>query len=155
MIKYVVGFIFSEDGKDVLLIRKTHPDWQKGRLNGIGGKADHWVEETEQTRRHIETPYAAMIRECEEETGLKIDKWQNFLTCIDSKEAIELYCFRTFTNAIHKAQSITDEHVSVINAELASNLSAQSVIGNIRFILRMAMDKNIKDGVVNIHLDRS
>lgn len=39
MIKtYTVIFAFSED--HVLMRRKTHPDWQKGLWNGLGGRAD-------------------------------------------------------------------------------------------------------------------
>lgn len=34
---YTVGFYFTEDLSKVLLIRKAKPQWQMGRLNGIGG----------------------------------------------------------------------------------------------------------------------
>ena len=37
--KYVAGFMFSEDRRLVALIRKSKPEWQKGKLNGIGEKA--------------------------------------------------------------------------------------------------------------------
>ena len=39
--KYVVGFMFNPTEDAVLLIRKTHPAWQKGKLNGVGGRIDH------------------------------------------------------------------------------------------------------------------
>ena len=48
----------GEDCGEVLLIEKTRPNWQKGKLNGIGG--------------HIEpgeTPQQAAKREFDEETG--------------------------------------------------------------------------------------
>lgn len=53
----VVGFLFWRG--QVLLVRKDRPFWQKGKLNGVGGK----VEEGE-------TAVTAMIREFSEETGL-------------------------------------------------------------------------------------
>lgn len=56
--KYVVGFCFDHDLERVLLVRKARPEWQVGRLNGVGGK----VEEGE-------SPRAAMEREFAEETG--------------------------------------------------------------------------------------
>jgi len=59
MKKYVVGFAFSGDLTRVLLVKKLHPEWQKGYWNGVGG--------------HIEvneTPHEAMVREFQEETGL-------------------------------------------------------------------------------------
>ncbi len=55
---YVCGFMFSPDKKQVLLINKLRPDWQNGKINGIGGK----VEEGE-------TPIDAIVREFYEETG--------------------------------------------------------------------------------------
>lgn len=57
MIQYVLGIVTSPE-RDVLLIRKTKPDWQAGRLNGIGGKIEIG-----------EAPGFAMAREFREETG--------------------------------------------------------------------------------------
>ena len=58
MTTYVVGFMFTEELRRVLLIRKKRPTWMAGKLNGVGG--------------HIEpgeTPEHAMVREFREETG--------------------------------------------------------------------------------------
>lgn len=58
MTEYSTGFMF--DGTRVALILKKRPNWQQGRMNGVGG--------------HIEageTPAEAMAREFEEETGFK------------------------------------------------------------------------------------
>ena len=57
---YVLGFIFSPDLKDVYLIRKTHPEWQKDLLNGVGGRI-----------KDKEFMIRAMMREAEEESGYK------------------------------------------------------------------------------------
>lgn len=67
--RYVVGFMFSKDGSSVALIRKQKPAWQKGLLNGIGGK----VEDGE------DYP-AAMRREFYEETGCVtlVSEWCEF-----------------------------------------------------------------------------
>lgn len=54
---YVVGFLISNE--DVLLIEKARPDWQRGKLNGIGGHIELGEE-----------PVNAMRREFAEETGL-------------------------------------------------------------------------------------
>lgn len=67
MIEYVLGFAFSPFGW-VALIRKNRPDWQAGRLNGIGGKVEH-----------SDDTYAdAMEREFREETGVVIpaNEWR-------------------------------------------------------------------------------
>ena len=66
---YVVGFMFSQDKRFVALIRKERPIWQKGKLNGIGGKIEL-----------AEGPLDAMVREVEEETGCKTTErdWHYF-----------------------------------------------------------------------------
>lgn len=64
MMRYVVGLVFNEDYTRVALLRKQKPEWQKGKLNGIGGK----IEEGE-------SPGEAMQREGEEEVGLTEWDW--------------------------------------------------------------------------------
>ena len=63
--RYVLGFAFTEEATSVLLVRKNRPDWQKGKLNGIGGKI-----------KIRETPIAAINREAFEGAGIKVS-WQH------------------------------------------------------------------------------
>lgn len=69
--RYVVGYCFSPDMSAVALIEKLKPEWQKGKLNGVGGKVEAG-----------ETPQEAMAREFEEEAGVSIDpsSWYHFHT---------------------------------------------------------------------------
>ena len=39
-IQYVVGFLFNPARRTVLLLQKTHPEWQFGMWNGPGGKLE-------------------------------------------------------------------------------------------------------------------
>lgn len=57
MTEYVCGFLFG-DRHRVALIRKARPEWQRGRLNGVGGRIEPG-----------ESPKEAMVREFWEETG--------------------------------------------------------------------------------------
>jgi 8-oxo-dGTP diphosphatase len=68
---YVAGLLF--DGPNVALVRKQHPPYQRGLLNGIGGKVGvgPGVDPNE-------TPDQAMIREFEEEAGPYITDWRKF-----------------------------------------------------------------------------
>lgn len=54
---YVVGFAMNPEKTHVLLVEKTHPDWQRGKLNGLGGKVEDG-----------ESSWDAMVREFREET---------------------------------------------------------------------------------------
>ncbi len=76
--KFVVGFLFDGNG-NVALIEKNRPEWQKGRLNGIGGQIERG-----------ETPLQAMTREFHEEAGPELT-WRHF--CLVTGDSYRLYCF--------------------------------------------------------------
>lgn len=61
---YVLGFCRDIQTNQLLLIEKTHPPFQAGKLNGIGGKLEKY-----------ETIHDAMVREFKEETGLLVSDW--------------------------------------------------------------------------------
>lgn len=74
---YVAGFAFDEKKERVLLIEKQKPEWQKGFLNGIGGKVETG-----------ESLWEAQMREFKEETGLLIPEanWNFFCSLNGSDE---------------------------------------------------------------------
>lgn len=63
---YCLGFAFNPDHTEVLLITKQKPAWQKGKVNGIGGKLEPY-----------ELAIDAMRREFKEECGVEteIEQW--------------------------------------------------------------------------------
>lgn len=101
MTSYVAGFLFDQRRENVALIRKARPEWQAGRLNGIGG--------------HIEpgeTAHAAMRREFTEETGARSPLWTHFATVLGDWGSVQF--FRLFSDAPFKElRSATDEQVEV------------------------------------------
>lgn len=98
--RYCLGFLFSEDLSRVVLIKKNKPEWQAGKLNGVGGK----IEDDEIG------PYSAhkaMSREFEEETGAYVCPMDwNLFASLEFPEAI-LYCFARQSNVIRKADGTT------------------------------------------------
>lgn len=58
---FTVCYLFSHDGRSVLLARKKKTVY-KGRLNGVGGRVEI-----------CETPDAGAVREIAEETGIELD----------------------------------------------------------------------------------
>jgi 8-oxo-dGTP pyrophosphatase MutT (NUDIX family) len=55
---FTMGFALTPDFSGVYLMRKNHPDWQAGLLNGWGGKQNPG-----------ESLFACMQRESQEEAG--------------------------------------------------------------------------------------
>lgn len=77
---YVCGFMASRDGQ-LALVRKSKPEWQAGKLNGIGGKVEPG-----------EWPHVAMVREWREETANSHDAWTQFATLrIDADGVVHFY----------------------------------------------------------------
>jgi len=119
----VVGFLFSEDKKNVLLINKIKPEWQRGKFNGIGGK----VEKDEK-------PDQAMTREFFEESGLLVELW-NLKVIAQVGLSKTLYFYYGFGN-VKKAISCTEEQVSVCEVDkLPLNL-----IPNLKWIIPLCLD---------------
>lgn len=79
--KYTVGFVFDFTTQNVLLLEKTKPEWQKGFLNGVGGKIENG-----------ETPINAMSREFAEETGVDYFLPWGFKTLLTGK-FFDLYVY--------------------------------------------------------------
>lgn len=127
MIRYVLGFAFSRLAVNVVLIQKNKPEWQRDRLNGIGGK----IENGEQA-------IDAMRREFFEETGLRVDKWQQY--CILRREdEFQCTCFWTMDADIYKARKTTDEEIFIkpVNG-IANN---PQVVPNVPWLVEMAKNQ--------------
>jgi len=123
-IKYVLGFAFSPWGLQVVLIEKNRPDWQKGYLNGIGGKIEPG-----------ETPLQAMIREFKEEAGLRIENWDHTVTIEGPTWKTEV--FRAFNNYVLNAKSMTDEKVNIYPVD---HLDDYQVLNNLHWLVRLNLD---------------
>jgi 8-oxo-dGTP diphosphatase len=119
MNNYVVGFLINN--YSVALILKTHPDWQKGRLNGIGGSI-----------KRGESPYQAMMREFNEEAGIVITDWHEF--CLLKGNGYQVHCFSSKRSDSVTIKTMTDEMVSwyPIN-DLPNN-----IIPNLTWLIPMA-----------------
>ena len=128
---FVVGFAFSENANSVLLVRKQRPEWQKGLLNGIGGK----IEEGE-------TSLDAMHRECKEETGLSLNWLRKGLMqgkhsagegyAADDGRRFQCYIFYAFSQEIFNFKQIEDEVLGVYDPSLVRR---PDVVENLTFLI--------------------
>lgn len=94
---YCVGFLFSTDLQNVVLIKKNRPALQVGKLNGVGGKVEAG-----------ESYHDAMVREFSEEAGVLVPKWELFHTEVyyETNNTVK------FFTAVHervKLVKLTDE----------------------------------------------
>jgi 8-oxo-dGTP diphosphatase len=121
---FVLGFLFRSNGREVALIQKNRPEWQRGSLNGIGGRVESG-----------ETPLAAMIREFSEEAGANVSDWRNFgvLSSPDTPMAVALY-------VSHAAEEIVTKSDEPVAWYELLNLANLKVIPNLRWIIPAAME---------------
>lgn len=105
--EYVLGIALSADRRKILLIRKLTPEWQRGLLNGIGGKIEAG-----------ETPIQAMLREFKEETGVDttLHNWSSLGT-IES-DVFKVFVFCSFDDLIYQAKTVEKEVVEVFDVDI-------------------------------------
>ena len=132
---YVVGFLFSEDMKRVVLIHKNKPAWQVGLLNGVGGKIEQ-----------DESPKNAIKREFEEETGLTISDWKYYAKVSGDEWCVDF--FHATSKDIDSVKSITDEKVEIFNV---SDINTLPVIPNLKWLIPMCFDADIEFGDVKCY----
>ena len=134
MDRYVVGFCIETRSNEVILIQKKKPDWQRGKLNGVGGKINP-----------NESDYLAMVREYHEETGVVEPDWDHFLTVNFGGQA-EVVFFVARCD-ISMANTVTDEKIIRAHVEdvLVNQVPGHQLIPNIPWLLAMALsgDKGV------------
>lgn len=136
--EYVLGFAFSRNGKEVVLIEKQKPDWQKGKINGIGGK----IEADDVNQLH------AMIREFREETGVDTssEQWNEF-GCMTFENDItgvpcKIYLFRMFDDCIHECFTNESEEIIKVNSDTV--LDVYNCMHNLPILIPLALSKEFK-----------
>lgn len=94
MTAYVAGFLFDESSERVVLVRKGKPEWQRGRLNGVGGKIEPG-----------ETEAQAMRREFAEEAGVTVEGWEPFAIVWGSWGWVQFFRANGDVNSVYTAEA--------------------------------------------------
>lgn len=138
MTKYVVGFMFNEKKDKVLLIRKNRPEWQKGRLNGVGGHIEEYDRNENQ----------AMIREFREETNILHYGWKHFANIIrnnyDDKD-YNVYFYYSISDIMYEYENATDEVIEIVSLD---SFPRNDVIYNLNWLIFFALDKSVVEPVI-------
>lgn len=128
--RYVCGFAFhGEPGSapHVVLIRKIKPEWQAGKLNGVGGKIEPG-----------ETPEQAMAREFKEEAGVfsSSTDWAVFARCIF--RGADVIFLRSFDETYVKSRTMTAETIEHRDVFGIDEIPEGSIIPNLRWLIPLA-----------------
>ncbi|HRN96339.1 MAG TPA: NUDIX domain-containing protein [Candidatus Levybacteria bacterium] len=127
MKKYTVGFIFNTSLTKVLLIHKLHPQWQNGKINGVGGKIEPGEDSID-----------CIVREIREETGLITQKnlWKFAgKNCAPDWEVDFYACM--YNGQESDAKTLTDEKVEwFLLSDLPDNL-----IPNLKWLIPLTLNK--------------
>lgn len=135
MKKYCLGFMFNKKLTDVLLIEKQKPEWQKGFINGIGGKIEQG-----------ENSLDAIIREFREETGIDSNKedWHYVITMSGDDWQVDVYT--SISDSIFYASRKEMEVPLIINI---FELDRYNLISNLYWLIPMCLDKQINYTINN------
>ena len=125
---YVCGFLFTLDYQKILLIRKRRPRWQRGLLNGVGGKIENG-----------EIPLQAMAREFHEEAGVRGLNWEPI--SILNGEGFAVHFFATFGPEIYHVTQQTDEPLETHRVEDIFNKTLD-MVSNVPLMVALALDRS-------------
>lgn len=142
-ITHVLGFAVSPLNR-VALIIKARPQWQRGMLNGVGGKVEHG-----------EGVSAAMAREWKEETGGPELTWYWVATVSEKsdradKQTFAVLCAKITDDQLRDLKAPGNEPVYVCRvSELPPN-----ALPNLRWMIPMVMDEGVLDVIVDYNRAR-
>lgn len=124
----VVGFLFLDHCRQVVLIRKDKPDWQAGRLNGVGGKVEPG-----------ENFMDAMPREWYEETGESRSQWEHFAQLDIGR--VTIHFFRAFDQT---SIAKTTEKEVIVRADVSTLRDSEMHCRYGDTMLRLPVVTNLK-----------
>lgn len=136
--EYVAGFMFSEDKSRVALIRKNKPAWQRGLLNGIGGKVEPG-----------EFPWDAMTREFRDETGVTVEckRWKHYCTMHgmnDDGERFRVHFYAAMGD-LSALKSKTSEQIMTFPVGMFRLSEMAGCVVNLPWLMALALD-HLDDG---------
>ncbi len=124
--RYVAGFLFDDLKHNVALIWKNKPEWQSGKLNGIGGKVEHG-----------ETADAAMYREFLEEAGVEVTEWNHFADVSWDSGVVHFYRAFVPHQRLLRCEAQEDEKIEIFPTQL--HLIPTARIPNLNWLLPLAL----------------
>lgn len=125
-LEYVLALLFTADAREVVLVHKTRPAWQAGRVNALGGKVHEGEALVDAARREVR-----------EEAGVDVYEWKEFLLWQDAE--YQLRAVRAFDDAARLARTAEDQEVFLAPVDALP----PNVIDNLRWIIPLALDRDV------------
>lgn len=123
---FVLALLYSMDGRQVVLMQRTRPLWQAGRVNALGGGI---IEG--------ETPASAARREVREECGVDVAEWTEVVVWEDAE--YRMHVMRAMSARASEARTLEDQEVFLASVDaLPAN-----VIDNLRWLVPLALDRDV------------
>ena len=123
---YVLALLFTPDRRHVVLMRKTRPAWQAGRVNALGGKLLAGERALDAARREVR-----------EEAGVDVAGWEEFLVWDDP--VYRMHAVRAFDEVAHRAHTAEDQEVFLADAHALP----PELIENLRWLVPLALDRDV------------
>ena len=124
MKNYTLGIVFDKDFNRVILLEKTRPEWQKGRLNCPGGH----IEEGESS---VECVSREFREECE--IDIPNEKWLHIGRITNNNNYYVDILASTVSNTTIPV-TLTDEQVNWYNSKILPH----NVLSNIKWLIPFA-----------------
>ncbi len=128
LLHYVLALLFTPDRRRVVLMRKTRPAWQAGRVNALGGKLASG-----------ESAAAAAEREVREEAGVHVPaaEWEELLVWDDP--VYRMHVVRAVHEAAARAHTAEDQEVFLAEVDALP----PELIDNLRWLVPLALDRDV------------
>jgi 8-oxo-dGTP diphosphatase len=123
---FVLALLYSADHRQVVLMRRTRPAWQVGRVNALGGRVTAG-----------ESAAAAARREVREESGVDVDEWREVLVWEDAEYT--MHVMRAVSDRAREARTMEDQEVFLADV----NALPANVIDNLRWLVPLALDTDV------------
>ena len=129
MTQFVLGFLFTPDTKQVVLVRKKRPDSLAGKLNGVGGQLGPG-----------ENPRTGVSREFFEATGVAIadQDWRPVARLWGKGYEIAGFC--AISEAAARCTSAGEENIMLTPVQY-DVLQAEGALG-LSWVIAAALDPN-------------
>lgn len=126
---YVLALLFTPDRQRVVLMRRSRPEWQAGRVNALGGKL-----------LPGESAAAAASREVLEEAGVQVPEREWRETVVWRDPVYRMHVLAAFHPAARMARTAEDQEVFLAGVRDLP----EEAIENLRWLIPLALDKDVE-----------